>query len=196
MNIELLPNLTNVIRFPVEDVARPSYELLTEIEPDVREVMLVAEAFQLEGDDPGRQDATDHETAAYIAEQIVPVAGTELGRLLDELMEPATERAVLACRAAHRSSVRTATAQQKLNAAQVNGGSLLEALEVRAETSTNETAKLLIEAAARCAEVRGMRRAVDLAKEGKPWTPNDRHADQLDWLADIERRRQERSTAN
>ena len=72
MNIELLPNLTNVIRFPVEEVAEPSYELLTEIEPDVREVMLVAEAFQLEGDDPGRQDATDRETATYIAEQIVP----------------------------------------------------------------------------------------------------------------------------
>lgn len=196
MNIELLPDLTNVIRFPVEEVARPSYELLSEIEPDVREVMLVAEAFQLEGDDPGRQDATDRQTAIHIAEQIVPVAGADLARLLDEMMEPAIEGAVLACRAAHRSSVRTAVAQQKLHAAQVDGGSWLEALEERAEASTNETAQLLIDAAARCAEVRGMRRAVDLAKEGKPWTPNDRHADQLEWLADVERRRQERSTAN
>jgi len=57
VNIELLPNMTNVIRFPVEQ--RPSYELVTEIEPDIREVMGVADAFGLEGYDPNLQDATD-----------------------------------------------------------------------------------------------------------------------------------------
>ncbi len=59
MNIELSPGLTNVIRFPVEQPARPSYALLTEIEPDIREVMNVAEAFGLEGVDPTLKDATD-----------------------------------------------------------------------------------------------------------------------------------------
>ena len=49
MNIELLPGLTNVIRFPLEERARPSCELLREIEPDIREVMSVAEAFGLDG---------------------------------------------------------------------------------------------------------------------------------------------------
>ena len=39
----------NVIRFPVELRAKPSIEVLMEIQPDVREVMLVAEAFGLDG---------------------------------------------------------------------------------------------------------------------------------------------------
>ena len=46
MQIELLPGLTNVIRFPLEERVRPSIMLLHEIEPDVREVLNLAEAFQ------------------------------------------------------------------------------------------------------------------------------------------------------
>ena len=199
MNIELLPNLTNVIRFPVEERARPSYQLMTEIAPDIREVMYVAESFGLEGDDIGLKDATDRETALYIAEQITPIAGGNLNQLLDELMGPAVERAVLACHLAHRSSLRTAEAQQKLNEAQVNGGYWIEPLEQKATASTNETARLLIEASARCEEVRGMRRAVDFARKGEVWTPYDPQADQAAWvkeLDEMERRRRERSTAN
>ena len=37
MNIELLPGLTNVIRFPIELRAAPSMDVLYEIEPDSRE---------------------------------------------------------------------------------------------------------------------------------------------------------------
>jgi hypothetical protein len=53
MRIELLPGLTNVIRFPVERRARPTLDLLREIAPDPREVGNVAEAFGL--DNPARR---------------------------------------------------------------------------------------------------------------------------------------------
>ena len=132
MNIEMLPGLSNVIRFPVEQRARPSYELLTEIEPDIREVMNVAEAFGLEGVDHTLKDATDQETARYLAEQVLPVAGPEL----DAVLAPAVERAVEACRRAHASSVRTVAVQQKLHAAKVGGSSWLEPLEQQADLST------------------------------------------------------------
>ena len=199
MNIELLPNLTNVVRFPLEERARPSYEVMTEIAPDIREVAYVAESFGLDGDDIGLKDATDWETAVYIADHITPIAGTRLNELLDELMKPALERAVLACHLAHRSSVKSAEAHHKLNRAQVNGGYWTEAMEEKVTELTTETARLLIQASARCEEVRGMRRAVEFARKGEPWVAYDPQVDQAEWvkeLDEIERRRRERSTSN
>ncbi len=38
MRVEVLPGMTNVVRFPVERRARPTLELLREIAPDVRVV--------------------------------------------------------------------------------------------------------------------------------------------------------------
>ena len=189
MNIEMLPGLTNVIRFPVEQRARPSYGLMTEIEPDIREVMNVAEAFGLEGVDPALKDATDQETARYLAEQVLPIAGPDLGAVLDGLLAPAVERAIEACRSAHASSVRTVAAQQRLHGAKLAGPSWLEPLEERADTSTRETAELLVVASARCQEVRGMKRAIDMARNGEPWTPYDPQSDAQDWLDEISRRR-------
>ena len=48
MRVELLPGMTNVVRFPVERRARPTLELLRGIAPDVREVLNLAEAFGME----------------------------------------------------------------------------------------------------------------------------------------------------
>ena len=48
MRIELLPGMTNVVRFPVERRARATLELLRGIAPDVREVLSLAEAFGIE----------------------------------------------------------------------------------------------------------------------------------------------------
>ena len=48
MNIELLPGLTNVVRFPLEERVAPSMKLIAMIEPDVREVLSVGESFFIE----------------------------------------------------------------------------------------------------------------------------------------------------
>jgi hypothetical protein len=191
MNIELLPGLTNVIRFPLEERTRPSCELLREIEPDIREVMSVAEAFGLDGYDPNLTDVTDCETARYLAEQILPVAGPDLNRVLDEMMAPVVERAVAACRVAHASSLRTVEAQQRLHAATVGGSSWLEPLKERAEATTQETAELLVAASARCQEVRGMKRAIGFARKGEPWAPYDPQAEDLGWLDEVVRRKEQ-----
>ena len=190
MNIELLPGLTNVIRFPLEERARPTYELLREIEPDLREVMSVAEAFGLAGYDANLKDATDRETACYLAEQVLPIAGPDLNRTLDGMVAPAVERAVAACRAAHASSLRTVLAQQRLHAATVGGSAWLAPLEERAQAATLETAELLVAASARCQEVRGMRRAIGFARKGEPWVPYDPHAEDLAWLDEAGGRRE------
>ena len=189
MNIELLPGLSNVIRFPIEQRASPTYALMAEIEPDIREVMNVAEAFGLEGAEPNLKDAADRETARYLAEQVLPVAGPDLNTVLDEMLAPAVERAIEKCRAAHASSVRTVAAQKRLHDAKVGGSSWVKSLEDQADRLTRETAELLVTASARCQEVRGMKRAIDIARAGEPWMPYDPQADAQEWLDEVARTR-------
>jgi hypothetical protein len=45
MHVELMPGMTNVLRFPLVRRIEPSLDLLWEIAPDRREVELVAESF-------------------------------------------------------------------------------------------------------------------------------------------------------
>ena len=70
MRIEMLPGMTNVVRFPVERRARPTLELLRDIAPDVREVLSIAEAFDLDMPAPGLRDRVDLETAEHILNMI------------------------------------------------------------------------------------------------------------------------------
>lgn len=70
MRIELLPGMTNVVRFPVERRARATLELLRGIAPDVREVLSLAEAFGIEPPVHDLRERADAATADYIAAQV------------------------------------------------------------------------------------------------------------------------------
>lgn len=187
MNIELLPGLTNVIRFPLEERVRPSILLVHDIAPDIREVLMIAEAFQLDGYDPGLTDAADQETATHIAEQLLPAAPQDWKAALDALLEPVLERAVEACRAAHGASLRAVEAQRKLHRAKTEQGSWLGPLEEHTEALTRHAAELLLVAYARCQEAWGVDRAVGLARSGEAWRPRSTD-DPCDWLAGAEQR--------
>jgi len=103
VNVEMLPGLDNVVRFPIELRVAPSMEVIFEIEPDCREVFQVAESFKLELPDPDLANQVDTETAIYIAEQILPLTPSEQKAALGELLDPVVKRAVhggRACRAA------------------------------------------------------------------------------------------------
>jgi hypothetical protein len=173
VQIELLPGLTNVIRFPLEERVRPSIMLLHEIEPDVREVLNLAEAFQFAGPDLDLEHATDRETAAYIAEQILPAEPHELKVKLDALLQPVVEQAVEACRAAHAASKSAVQAQQKRHEATVGSGFWLGPLEARATSLTEHAVRLLIAAYDACQQAHGVSRAVWYARRGEPWRPFD-----------------------
>ena len=66
--IAFMPVLSVVVRFPMELRAEPSMDLIRAIEPDVREVLLVAECFGLEPPAPDLCGRVDEETARFIAE--------------------------------------------------------------------------------------------------------------------------------
>ena len=175
MQVELLPGMTNVVRFPVERRARASLGLLREIAPDVREVLSLAEAFDLDMPVPDLRARVDRETAEHIVNTIV--AGAGLSAALDELLDPTVTRAVEACQAAHDASVSAAEAQQVLLAGRTAGHFWLDPLRERAEALTLRTAELLIEAHARVEEAEGVARAVGLARRGEVWTPRDVRAE-------------------
>ena len=189
MNIELLPGLTNVVRFPVELRVAPSMGVIAEIRPDVREVELVAESFHLELPGPDLRQQVDAQTAAYIAEHILPLTPAEQKAALAELLHQVETDAVAACRRADRVSQASSAAQQRLARVRADGGSWLASLETAAEALTQEAAELLIAAHVRCEEASGVNRAVGLARRGEPWAPFDLRAEEEALFGPIEPRR-------
>lgn len=181
MNIELLPGLTNVVRFPVELRVAPSMDVIYAIEPDVREVLRTGESFFLELPEQDLRERVDAETARYIAEHILPLAPDERSPALEELLRPVVAWAVAACRQADEVSKRAVEAQQRLHRARTQGGGWMDALEERANGLVQDTAELLILAHRRCEEAHGVNRAVGLARRDEAWTP-DSPAKVTDWL--------------
>ncbi len=194
MNIELMPGLTNVVRFPVEERTAPSMDVIYKIEPDVREVMQVVEGFFLEVPDQEHANQVDAETARYIAEQVLPLAPSERGPALDELLQPVVATAVEACRRADQVGKRAVAAGKRLALAQAGGGQWLGLLEQDTDGLLSQSAELLVLAHQRCQEAHGVNRAVGMARRGQTWTPYSA-ADTADWLAEAGRADQARKAA-
>ena len=184
MRIELLPGMTNVVRFPVERRARATLELLRGIAPDVREVLSLAEAFGIEPPVHDLRERADAATADYIAAQVPPDAPTREA-MLTELERSVVERAVAACRAAHDTSLEASGAQQLLLGAQTAGQFWIDGLRERAEALTERAATQLLTAHARAEEAEGVARAVGLARRGGTWVPRS-VADDMDMLIAVQ----------
>ena len=170
MRIELLTGTTNVMRFPVERRARPTLDLLHEIEPDVREVLQVAESFQLPLPGAELRDAVDEEVAEHILNHVRPEPGEARQAELDAILAPIVAKAVQACREAHDAALVATEAQEQVVRAQSEGGYWLQPLTERADSLTTEAARLLVEAHVRAEEAKGSARAVELAKRSETWT--------------------------
>lgn len=195
MNVEMLPGLDNVVRFPIELRVAPSMEVIYEIEPDCREVFRVAESFKLELPDPDLANQVDAETAIYIAEQILPLTPSEQKAALGELLDPVVRRAVHACRFMDRVSKQSVQAELALLQAQTDGGCYhLPSLEEKANALSNQAAELLILAYARCREAHGAYRAISMTQRGETWTPYSAK-ETTEWLIEAGRADQARRAA-
>jgi hypothetical protein len=176
MRVELMPDTTNVVRFPIERRMRPTLELLREIAPDRYAVPLIAQAFDLDAPPPDLRSRVDAETAEYLLNHFADT-GDIRHRALDALLEPVVARAVEACRAAHNLAVDAAEARDAVHYAQTAGHFWMVPLMERAETLARKAAELLIEAHARVEQTEGVARAVGMARRGETWTPRDRSAE-------------------
>ena len=194
MNIEMLPRLDNVLRFPIELRVALSMDVIYEIEPDCREVFRVAESFKLELPDPDLFDQVDSETALYIAKHVLPLACSEQKSVLNALLDPLVRRAVQACREMDRVGVRSVQAEQLLYRAQTEGGYHLPSLVEAADALGNQAAELLILAYARCREAHGANRAIGMALRNETWRPRSL-METTDWLVEAESAAQARRRA-
>ena len=182
MQIELLPRLDNVIRFPVEQRARPTLDLVREIAPDSREVSLVALSFGLEEPAPGLRDQVDRETAEHILNAAPPEPGEARAVELNGMLASLVRAAVAACRVSHDASHLLRSAQERVLAAEAAGSLWAEQLGEHADRLSLQAAQLLLAAHARCEEAEGVARAVGMALRGEPWAPYEpREAGE--WLA-------------
>ncbi len=181
----MLTDATNVVRFPVE--RRTTLGLLRAIAPDVREVSLLAETFDI-ALSSDLQDQTDREAAEYILNQ-VPLTGPKRDGLLREMLDHAVSTAVAAVRASQSLAQTASQVQQDLAAAQAGPGYWLQDLEVSACECSFDAADALVAAHGRTLEACGVARAVELAMQGEPWTPRDPHAE-MNWLLEAQAKRQ------
>jgi hypothetical protein len=165
-----------VIRFPVELVARPTTDLLRSLAPDSRQVSLVAEAFGL--DEPSIE--VRHEADRAMAERIAmttcwPEEKNAKRAALEKMLKPLVERAIRLCREARAAGKRSDEAAGKFVTAQLAGGYWLKPLEETSDARAFEWANSLIEAHAASQEALGAERAVSMAISGEAWRPFDVH---------------------
>ncbi len=177
MHIELLPGTANVVRFPVERRAKATMELLWEIQPDLDVVHLNADTFGLEVPEMTELEAeTDAETAEWIANQ-VPPRGPERAVMLRELEQVALEDAVKACLKSSDAWAEVREAERLVKEAEDEGHSAIDALRGRVCELARKASALMVVAASKAAGVRGVSRAVGIARRSETWAPRDLEAE-------------------
>jgi len=176
MRIQRLPGELNVLRFPVERRARPTLMLLRDLAPDAREVLAIAEAFDLDLPVQDLRDRVDAATASHIAGQ-VPLADPERTVMLADMLNAVVVAAVMTCREAHDAAIEAAEARQRLQRADTGGQVWLEPPRARAEALSLRAAELMVAAHARAEEAEGVARAVGIARRGEGWSPRNAEAD-------------------
>lgn len=158
---------TNIVRFPSVRAGWSLMGRVCEMQPDVREVLSVADSQGLAMPGADLRDRVDEETARHIAEQVLPLAPSERRLALDVLLAPVVAGALGACEASSRASRRCVAALRETEQARQEGGHWMGPLEERTEVLALEAGRLLVAAHLRCQEAHGVARAVGLARRGR-----------------------------
>lgn len=168
---------SNVVRFPVEQVGRPTLDLMRDLAPDLCMVDMIAEAYDLVVPAPEFRDQVDAEAAEHILNQIDSEPGARRAQQLTEMLDQVVKVAVEASRAARRAWGLVEELQEHFNRTKAKGGHWLQPLEERLDAREREAAAATIEAHLRAEEAEGVARAVSLARSGMPWSPRSAAAD-------------------
>ena len=177
MATDILPGTSNVFRFPTEERARPTLELMRVLAPDVRSLDMLAEAYGLELPADGFRDRVDAEAAEHILNSVEPLPGPNRTTQLRGLLEPVVVAAVNAARASRRAWGAVGEGRRQLARGRRKGGFWFAALEERLRTQELQAAEATVEAHLRAEEAEGIARAVHLARRGVVWTPRSINAD-------------------
>ena len=182
MRIELLQGQTNVFRFPMERRAQATLELLYELAPDVREVLNVADAYDLGVPGIDLRDAVDAEMAEYILNNVIEERGERRRQVLIDLLQPSLNTAIEAARHVGDLRLSATEAQQRVVDA-AKRGEWTGDLAAHAEVLLSKAAEALLAAHLKAEEALGAARAVGMAARGEMWVPRNAEAD-LAWLGE------------
>ncbi|GAB0119874.1 hypothetical protein [Acidisoma sp. 7E03] len=168
---------SNVVRFPVEEVGRPTLELMRALAPDLRTVDMVADTYGLELPEPDFRDRVDAEAAEHVLNHVDDDPGAHRQQQLNAMLEPLVRVAVDAARASRRAWAAVTEGRRKLARARREGGFWLDALEHELDAQERQAAEATVTAHLRAEEAEGVARAVSLARSGQAWTPRSLAAD-------------------
>jgi hypothetical protein len=165
---------TNVVVFPLRRVLPSQIDRARDAVPDVREVLSLAEAFQLDPPSMDLQDQIEAEVAAYVEANVPrePRARREaaLRGVLEEFMaraHAAAEVSEEAWATAERAQARLADQQQR------RGDAGLRVFQRRADELTHAAARHRLEHYRLAVEAHAAARVVAMAGRGEPWRPFD-----------------------
>ena len=103
MPTDVVSRASNVVRFPVEEVGRPTLELMRALAPGLRTIDMVASAYGLELPEPEFRDRVDAEAAEHILNHVDSDPGARRMQQLTAMPEPVVKAAVEAARASRRA---------------------------------------------------------------------------------------------
>ncbi|MHB0698272.1 hypothetical protein [Roseomonas mucosa] len=178
-----------VVRFPLLRVL-PERELEAhEAVPDVRVVLQVAEAFQLDVPLPGLREQTEAAVAAHVEASVPPERGARREAALRDLLSDYTSRAEAARQVSDEAWASAEAAQARLvELSQHRGDSGLEVLRRRADEQSGDAARLLLEAYELSVQAAAAATVVGLARRGETWGPRPAaEADDLSWAQPVRR---------
>lgn len=164
---------SNVVRFPAEEVGRPTLELMRALAPDLRSVDMVADAYGLEWPEPDFRDGVDAEAAEHILNHVDSDPGAHRLQQLNAVLEPVVKAAVDAARASRRAWGAVGKGRRQLARAKKDGGYWLPAIEDELYVQERKAAEATITAHLRAEAAEGVARAVSLARSGQVWTPRN-----------------------
>ena len=155
-----------IIRFPIE--RRQTLDLLYSIVPDVREVMLLAEAYDLVIQH-GVQDVADRDAAEHIEKQGL-ADGPARSELMRGMVDQAVRSAIAAISVANRLTEPAAVARADVEA-DLGRGVRDYDVEQEAQQLSALGAEATVKAYTSALIAFGVARAVDLATRQVSWSP-------------------------
>lgn len=177
--------IDNLVRFPVEKRARPSFEMMCELAPDCRTIHAIVEALEIEDFDPDVGDEADFEMADRLATMMVPRGDPARSDFFGALREQAVAPAIAACIEAGRLADDAHRACRRAIDAQRHDPLNAFALGRRANHYANASANAALEAHRLCEIARGRCRALSVAERGEQWLPYSAREEGA-WLVEAE----------
>ena len=180
-----------VVRFPLLRVLPEREEAAHEAVPDVRVVLQVAEAFQLEAPRPRLREEAEAAVAAHVEANVPPERGARREAALRDLLTDYMDRAEAARQVSDEAWAAATAAQDRLvELSQQRRDSGLEVLRGRADAQTFEAARLLLEAYVLSVQAAAAASVVAVARRGETWQPRPPFdVNDLSWAQPVRRRR-------